>query len=407
MKIVHVEDFIHPDAGYQVNLLSRLQKVEGHDVAIVTGEMDKMPDWLTGFFGTDRMAERDGRFEHETGVAIRRVPLYGFYSGRAIMHPLRLFRTVAKEKPDVVFMHGEDTLTGILFILLSRWLPYPLVLDCHMLEMASMNRFRNYFRWFYRKFITPIILKRNIPLIRVVDSDFVEKCLGIPLAHTDLLSFGTDTLHFAPDLEKRRVKRAELGLAENAFVVLYAGKLDEQKGGRFLADALREKVVAPEYRELQFLVVGNSVGEYGADVERRFADSENPIKRFPTQRYFDLAGFYQAADLVVFPRQCSMSFFEAQSCGCPILFEANEINSQRARFGNAVTFAAGDLADFRRKLQEMIALPQQEFADYRANARTFVLDNYDYVPISRQFTAVLERALVARNAKMATVEAKG
>jgi glycosyltransferase involved in cell wall biosynthesis len=401
MKIVHVEDFIHPDAGYQVNLLARLQKVDGHEVSIVTGEMDKMPDFLTGFFGTDGIEERDARFLHENGVPIRRVPLLGFYSGRAIMYPFRLFRAVAKEKPDVVFVHGEDTLTGILFILLSRWLPYPIVLDCHMLEMASLNRFRNYFRWFYQRFITPVILSRNIPLIRVVDSDYVQKCLGIPLSHTDLLSFGTDTLHFSPDADKRRPKRAELGLSQDAFVVLYAGKLDEHKGGKFLASAIREKFpTPPNGRELQFLIVGNSVGEYGEDVEKGLASSENQIKRLPTQRYFDLAGFYQAADLVIFPKQCSMSFFEAQSCGCPILFEANEINSQRSQFGNAVTFTGGDVADFRRKLVELISMPDATYDTYRSNAREYVLDNYDYLPIARQFTAVLERALAARNAQL-------
>jgi glycosyltransferase involved in cell wall biosynthesis len=400
MKIVHVEDFIHPDAGYQVNLLARLQKIDGEEVSIVTGEMEKMPDWLTGFFGTERMEERDARFEKETGVPIRRVPLHGFYSGRAIMHAWRLFRTVAKEKPDVVFMHGEDTLTGMLFIILSRWLPYPIILDCHMLEMASLNRFRKYFRWFYKLFITPIILSRNIPLIRVVDSDFVQKCLGIPLTHTDLLSFGTDTLHFRPNPEKGRAKRAELGLSQDAFLVLYAGKLDEQKGGTFLARALREKFTTPNGRDVQFLIVGNTVGEYGEQVEKDLAGSGNAIKRLPTQRYFDLAEFYQAADLVIFPKQCSMSFFEAQSCGCPILFEANEINNQRAQFGNAVTFLGGDVNDFRQKLVELISLPKETFDTYGVNARKFVLENYDFVPIARQFTAVLERAVAANNAKL-------
>src|SRR6185369_1239178 len=127
-----------------------------------------------------------------------RVPLIGFYSGRAIFRP-SLFKTVAALNPDVVFVHGEDTLTGMLFIRFAKRLKYPLVLDCHMLEMASQNRFRKFFRAFYRRFITPIILRENIPLIRVVDSVYVQKCLGIPLSHTDLLSFGTDTTHFKPN----------------------------------------------------------------------------------------------------------------------------------------------------------------------------------------------------------------
>ncbi|MCV2349732.1 glycosyltransferase family 4 protein [Paucibacter sp. Y2R2-4] len=393
MKIVHLEDFIHPDAGYQVNLLGRLQVLQGHEVQVVTAELDKIPSELTDFFGRDDIIGRDQRFENETGVKIHRVPLFGFYSGRAIFRPFRLLRQVISTKPDVLFVHGEDTLTGIVFILISRWLPFPIVLDCHMLEMASKNKYREYFRWIYKRFITPIILKRKIPLIRVVDSDFVQKCLGIPLSHTDLLSFGTDTDHFKPDPEKKASLRKELGLDPNAFLVVYAGKLDEHKGGKFLSSAISRSLNDPSNRPIEFLVIGNAVGEYGETVESELAGSQNKIVRLPTQRYFDLARFYQMADLSVFPKQCSMSFFEAQSCGLPILFEENEINSQRAEYKSAVTFEPESIEDFRAKLIELSKLPPDEYAEYGKNARKHVLEKYDFVPIAKQFTEVLARTI--------------
>ncbi len=395
MKIVHVEDFIHPDAGYQVNLLSRLQQADGHSVTVVTAELDKMPSFLTAFFGKDNIPQKDLAFEIETGVKILRVPLLGYYSGRAIFH-LSLFKTVSKLNPDVVFVHGEDTLTGILFILLSRWLKYPIVLDCHMLEMASLNRFRKYFRILYRYFITPIILRNKIPLIRVVDSDYVQKCLGIPLAHTDLLSFGTDTAYFSPSKEVRSTIRNRFSIDENAFLVLYAGKLDATKGGEFLSKAIKEKLATTTSRPIVFMVIGSSDGEYGAEIERVFQNSENRIIRLPTQRYFDLAQYYQSADLAVFPRQCSMSFFEAQSCGLPILFEENEINSQRASFENAFLFEPANEEDFRSKILYISTLPLDWYEKIRSNARNHVLQNYDYVPIAKQFTKVLQRAVDAR-----------
>lgn len=395
MKIVHVEDFFHPDAGYQVNLLSRLQVVQGHEVAVVTAELDKVPSFLTAFFGKERIAEKDAAFENETGVRIVRVPLLGFYSGRAIFPP-SVFGRVSALKPDVVFVHGEDTLSGILFIWLSRWLKYPIVLDCHMLEMASLNRFRKLFRAFYVRFVTPFILRQKIPLIRVVDSDYVQKCLGIPLSHTDLLSFGTDTDHFRPNSSMRSIVRSRLGLSDDAFLVLYAGKLDETKGGRFLAEAFEQSLASASGRPLEFLVIGNADGEYGKDVERILSRSANKIVRLPTQPYFDLAQYYQASDVAVFPRQCSMSFFEAQSCGLPILFESNEINDQRASRDNAFTFVAADAGDFREKMRWIASLPEARVAQIRANARNFVISEYNYVPIAQQFTDVLQRAIDAR-----------
>lgn len=396
MKIVHVEDFIHPDAGYQVNLLSRLQRADGHDVTIVTAELDKIPSFLTAFFGRNNIVQKDLAFQQETGVPIIRVPLFGFYSGRAIFHP-SLFKIVNETNPDVVFVHGEDTLTGILYILMSKRLGYPIVLDCHMLEMASHNRFRGFFRAFYRRFITPIILKEKIPLIRVVDSDYVQKCLGIPLEYTDLLSFGTDTDYFSPNLNARATVRNKYNISPETFLILYAGKLDETKGGKFLASAISKSFSLEAKREIVFLIVGSSDGEYGKEVEEDFLISENRIIRIPTQRYYDLAQFYQAADLAIYPRQCSMSFFEAQSCALPILFENNEINKQRAAFENAFLFEPESVDDFRNQILFLASSSQEWYSKIRGNARNHVVSNYNYVPIAKQFTAVLERAVTAWN----------
>lgn len=393
MRIVHVEEFFHPDAGYQVNLLSRLQAREGHEVIVVAAELERMPDFLTGFFGRDQISERDKAFEGSTGVEIVRLPLLGYFSGRAIFRP-SLFKRVGNMQPDVVFVHGIDTLTGILFIWLSRWLRYPVVFDCHMLEMASMNRFRKVFRRFFSRFVAPVVLRNRLPVIRVVDSDYVQKCLGIPLNRTELLSLGTDTSLFQPDEERRRSVKRNLGVEEKAFLVVYAGKLDETKGGRFLAQSIRSSLSGGG-RPVRFLIIGTADGAYGEELEALFRQSENGIIRLPTQRYMDLPQFYQAADLVVFPRQCSLSFFDAQACGCPVLFEANEVNARRVSNENAFLFRSGDASDFRAKIEWLSSLDDSVLSRVRAQAREYVLSCYDFVPTAKECTNLLRRSIEA------------
>lgn len=388
MRIVHIEDFVHPDAGYQVNQLSRLQVRQGHTVYVVTGELDKVPTIYTEFFGKERIEERDRRFHELTGVKIVRVPLLWWYSGRAIFYP-RLFRVVDSLQPDIAFVHGEDVLTGMLYIMRSAKLKYPLVLDDHSLEMASINKLKHVFRFFYRWVITPQILKKNIPLIRVVDSDFVEKAFGIPLERTTLLPLGTDTDYFKPNRDNNAAFRRQHGIGDDDFVVIYAGKLDKFKGGQFFADAIREKLVTVSGRKISLIVVGNTIGDYGQKVEATFSQSENQILRFPTQTYLDLPSFYQAADLAVFPRQCSLSFFEVQACGLPVLLEENEINDLRVRFGNGVLFRPEDVVDFRSKLLKLAELPEAEFGPMRERARRYVQDNYDFVPIAQKFSDLM------------------
>jgi len=388
MKFVHIEDFIHPDTGYQVNLLSRLQVKQGHEVYIVTAELKKIPAFLTDFFGKDNMQERDENFFKLTGAKIIRVPLHGFYSGRAIFYK-KIFNIVNSLKPDVVLVHGEDTLTGIQFIRKAKKLNYPLVLDCHMVEMASVNKFRNVFRSLFKRFVTPYILKNDIPLIRTVDVDYVEKYYGIPLAKTTWLSFGTDTDYFKPDEEEKQKFRKKYELNHDDFVVIYAGKLDSFKGGKFLASALKEKFVSMNKKEIVFIIVGNTIGEYGKEVDKILSDSENEIKRFPTQKYWDLKEFYQGADLSVFPQQCSLSFFEVQSCGLPVVFENNEINMQRSKYGNALTFISEDVNDFRKKIIECADMQQENFNSMKIASRKYVCDNYNFVPIAQKFTDIM------------------
>lgn len=388
MKFVHVEDFVHPNAGYQVNLLTKIQASQGHEVIIVTAELDKIPTFLTSFFGKDNIEEKDKMFEKTTGVKILRHPLYGYYSGRAIFKP-GLHKLIKSQNPDVLFIHNEDTVTGIKLLWDYKNMNVPYVLDCHMLEMASENRFRNYFRFFYRNFVTPVILKNNIPLIRVVDTDFVQKHYNIPLSKTKLLSFGTDTDFYKPDLSARKEFRRIHGINENDFIVIYAGKLDQAKGGKFLANSIKSKINLNN-RKIKFIIVGNSPkDEYGKEVDDLLSQSENDLIRFPTQTYFNLAQFYQASDIAIFPKQCSMSYMEVQSCGLPVILETNEINIERASDKKGILFSENSQQELRNGITKFGNMHEEEFSIYQNNSRKNIVDNFNFVPIAQKFTDVM------------------
>lgn len=386
MKIVHIEDFFLPSSGYQINLLSKLQVQHGHDVTIVASQLDKVPTHYTSFFGKD--PAKDRKFTEQTGVKIVRVPILAFYSGRSIYYP-SIFKIVDALKPDVLFIHGEDTLIGMQYIRRYHKLTYPLILDCHMVEVASINRFRKLFRLFFRNFIASIIIKNDIPLIRVVDVDYLEKCLGIPLEKTTYLPLGTDTELFKPDSEARRKFRAAHGIDEDAFVVMYAGKLDKFKKGLFLAEAIKEPFRTRSGKGLVFLIVGNTESDYGNRVEALFSQSVNRIIRLPTQDYIDLAPFYQAADLAVFPAQCSLSFYDVQACGIPVLLERIELNEQRTQHGNGFTFNPGDVGDFRSKILYCADMPERDWGKMRTNSQEYVLEGFNFPPIAAKITEIM------------------
>lgn len=392
MKIVHIEDFFHPEAGYQINILPKYMVRAGHEVTVITSEPGKAAEMLTGFFGTDGIAEKDAAYTRAYGVKIIRLPLWAFVSGRAVFTSA-LYRTIEKERPDVLFIHGNDTLTGMRCLLRRKKLGCSLVMDSHMLEMASQNRFKKAYRLVYRRIFTPIIVKNDIPVIRTQNDPYVEKCLGIPLEKAPWISVGSDTMVFHPDAARRAAFRREHKISEEAFVALYAGKLDESKGGMLLADALREPFGVE--REVVFIIIGKTVGEYGRQVEGALSQSANRILRFPTQKYAALAGFYQAADAALFPRQCSLSFYDVQACGLPVVFEDNSVNAGRAADDNALLFRAGDRVDFRAAIAKMAAMPPERYDAMRRNAISLIKRSYDYADIAQQYMDCL-RSTVRR-----------
>lgn len=394
MKIVHIEDFILPDAGYQVNILTKLQVDQGHDVHIVTSSLNKAPANLANFFGTENVEKRDLEFKRRTGVKIHRQNVIACISSRVVYYP-SVFKVVDNLKPDIIYVHGEDTLIGMQFIVRSLWQKYPMILDCHMLEMASVNRFKNLFRWFFRKTIAPIVVKKNIPLIRTVDTDYVEKCLGIPLSHTDLLSFGSDISLFTPNHERYYTFRNTHSIAEDDLLVIYAGKLDEHKGALFFAESIRKKIHVPGSASVAFLIIGTTSGTYGENVESIFSLSENRILRYNTLPYYDLASYYQVADVSVFPRQCSLSYFDVQATGLPVIMEENEVNLKRAETGSCLLFPPGDTKAFRQNIVNFYSLSKEARSVMKQQSRLQIVDNFNYLDVAKHYTKVLERAVRA------------
>ncbi len=388
MKIVHIEDFFHPNAGYQINILPKYMAKYGHEVYILTSELDKIPENLTIFFGRNNIQDYDKDYTEKTGVKILRLPVKCYVSGRVIFHK-DLYSKVKEIEPDILYVHGNDTWTGIKYLLNLKKIECPLIMDSHMLEMASVNRFSKVFRFLYKKMITPIIRKNNIKIIRTQDDNYVKKCLGIPLCQAPWISVGSDTLLFNKNDIIRKDFRKKNIIDENDFVIIYTGKLDEAKGGKLLAETFLDKFESKYYGEVVLIIVGNSVGEYGKEVDKCLEKSCNKILRFPTQKYVDLPKFYQSADLCIFPKQCSLSFYDAQACGLPVVAENNNINIDRLAFNNGLAFQSNSVEDFREKILTFINMEKEELCVVKDNSIRFVEENYNYKEIAKQYLDIL------------------
>lgn len=388
MKIVQLEDFFHPDAGYKINILSKYFARMGHETVILTAELDRMPDYLTSFFGRDNIAARDREYSERYGVQIIRRPIWAYVSGRALFKD-DLAELVNSLHPDVLYVHGNDTAAGMWILRHLKAFDCPIVMDNHMVEMASQNPLRKLYRAYYRSFITPIIIKNRIPVIRAMNDDYVERCLGVPLSLAPWISYGSDMLLFHPDKAAGAKFREANGISDDAFVVLFAGKFDESKGGMLLAELTCREIKTD--REIVYLMIGNATGEYGAAVEKRFKDSRYRIIRLPTQKYCDLAGFYQAADVGLIAKQASLNFFDMEACGVPVLSEDNNLNRDRTPCGNGWLFRPDDADDFAARLEHIVNMDSAELEKASENAYNYVKEKYDYYKKALEYMDIIQK----------------
>lgn len=398
MRIVYISDFFHPDAGYQDNILTKYWVRFGNEVILLTSELKKLPAALTEFFDCTNIREKDSLFEKNNNVKIIRVPLISYKSGRSI-YSKNIFKIIKKIAPDIVFVNGNDSLIGmqLTYLYKLKKVPYILVLDSHMLEMASENPFRKLYRFVYRKFFASIIINKNIPVIRTQDDDYVEKCLGIPLNRCPFISFGTDTLLFHPDDKQKKQFREENNIPQDDFVVLYAGKLSKNKGIDILTEVTGREIT--KKKNITFIIIGNSNGDFGQYIEMKLSKSRHRVLRFPTQKYTDLCKFYQAADIAVYPKECSLSFYDVQACGLPVVFENNNINISRSVYGNAIVFCAGDVEDFTSKIRMLAEMDENEFFSYSNKAITFIMNNYKYEDKAKEYLALFQKKLEKQKIK--------
>lgn len=386
MRIVHFDQMFHPEFGDQINILSKFQVKHGHEVFVITGKNDVPHPRFLGFADLSNMDDKDKAFETVTGVKIVRIDIKCFISGRAIFKKGHL-KIVDNLKPDILFCHFNDTVIGMFYTFYYKKLSYPVVFDSHMLEMASVNPLRMVFRLFYKIFITPIIKKNKLKVIRTQDDKYVNRYLGIPEELTPFISFGSDTSIFCPDENIKRETRLYFGIDDHDFVVTYTGKLSEGKGGKILAEAFKNKFETK--RRIVLVAVGTTATEYEKEVDEIFNISNNIIIRVPTQRYIDLPKYYQMADVCIFPKQCSLSFYDAQACGLPVIAEDNNINIIRLSKDNGYVYRADDIDDMRSKIMKIAEMKDSEYDVISNNALKYVRESYDYEEISRKYTKVL------------------
>ena len=177
-------------------------------------------------------------------------------------------------------------------------------------------------------------------------------------------------------------------LDEPGPLVVYFGKLIEQKGVQVLLEAMRGI-------DAKLIVVG--FGPYRAALEA--AAPPRTLFTGPLE-HRHLVHLLPLADVTVvpsiFPEAFGMVAAEAAAAGSPPLVARHSGLAEVAaglaeeypdRFRELASFETGNAEDLARKLTELLALPRAEHDALRAAARQAVVDRWSWASVARRLLA--------------------
>jgi len=356
MRIVLLTETFSKNMGYLENCLPRYLAGLGADVHVVS--MDLPPYYqLADFKETKDLSSGSqiistGTIEEIEGFTLHVLPhkkLLGY------MRIVGLYEKLQTLRPDIV-----QTTVAIGWIPLDAAifkvsLGYKLFTGNHNAASTFPMAKRKFYPW-DREYLRSVFT-RALP--GRMTSLFTEKCyavtvdcaeiawqfFGVQKEKVEVMHLGVDTDVFFPvrtdehGRDRQRI-RAELGLGSTDVICIYTGKLTQGKNALILAHAVGR------LRSMGMPYFGLFIGEGG----QRVAIEESAFCRvLPFMPFRELAPYYRASDIAVWPTNESTSMLDAAACGIPIVISDGIVYRDHVD-GNGIVYKMNDLEDLVRTL---------------------------------------------------------
>ena len=170
----------------------------------------------------------------------------------------------------------------------------------------------------------------------------------------------TDTCAFAPDPALREAERRELDIPQDGLVLLYAGKLVEEKGLITLWRAFEQ--VAGEHGNAYLVLAGGGPLKSRLEAKAREAGLGSRVRVPGVVHNTQLPGLMNAADVFVLPSETRRNWreqfgrvaVEAMSCAVPVIgSDSGEIPTVLGDAG--LIFPEGDSAALASHLRRLLS----------------------------------------------------
>jgi len=246
------------------------------------------------------------------------------------------------------------------------------------------------------------VLATDILVVSPSQQDFLVKEGVLPPDKAKVIGAGSicgvDPLHFHPDPDAKRAMRDSLGIAQDAKVILFVGRLNRDKGMLSLAAAF--DAIARQHPNVVLLLVGAEEDVPFSQIQEIcYAERE----RLHYVSFTDTPERYMAgADVFCLPSYregFGMTIIEAAACGVPTVASRIYGITDAVEDGKTgLLFSAGDVAGLTQSLLKLIddRYLRQEMGDA---ARVRALELFPSHKITEGMLALYSELLSGRRDK--------
>ncbi len=302
--------------------------------------------------------------------------------------PLHLYRQtlislLRKVRPDVIYMHHEPYGLATAQVYLAN----RLVDDCPIGFYAAQNILKRYplpFRWF-----ESFVLKQSSFCFPVSEGALEVLRRKGYRGTAKVLPLALDRSIYHPEPEWAALKRLELGIGSDEFVIGYLGRLVEEKGLQAMLYAAR----ALRGMAWRCVLVGS--GPYEAELRTRVAELgiADRVLFVGFVPHEQAPGWLSLFDVLIlasetrpnWKEQFGRVILEANACGTPVIgTESGEIGNVLRSTGGGIVVPEGKIADLSDAILALAEDPLRA-KELAVRGGSAVREKYDQAYLAMQF----------------------
>lgn len=348
-----------------IKLLKEGLEARGHDVLIVTADGDAKEHYL------------ENGVLHCPGIKLTK-KLSGFETSVPVSRKRLNF--VRDFKPDIIHVETEFGM-GLCGVSIAKMLKIPLVYTMHTM-------YDEYIYYIAPRPLVKTVKKLSHKYMRVFANRAnaitgpSEKCseylssAGVKLP-VNVIPNPVELDDFSPehfDPEQKRAIREKFGIPQDAFVVVFVGRLGREKSIDLLIDYWNQSVKADENMYL-FIIGGGPEEQVLRDQIAALGCGDRVIMSGRVE-HPELPPYLLASDIYVTASLSdtnSISMLEGMAAGLPVLQRRDPINANQIKDGeNGWSFdSPEEMAELLRKFRDM---PEAEKQQLKESTRQSIMD---------------------------------